>query len=378
MQAAIAIPIVNSAQARANMLDLGSVGLESMLKELGHPRFRANQILKWIHQKHCFDFEQMSNLPLKLRQDLSSQFTIALPEIDSEYHSKDGTIKWLIQPHGSNNNLIETIYIPEKNRATLCISSQIGCILDCKFCHTGQQGFNRNLKVSEIIGQVLQAQLRISQLDDPNLKPITNIVFMGMGEPLLNEKNVITCLDLLLSDQMHGFSKYRVTVSTVGIVPAMKRLKLSSPASLALSLHAPNDDLRREIMPINDKYSLKQLMDICREYFNESKKRKVTIEYIMIDKINDQKQHAIELAQLLKTIPCKINLIPFNPFPGSEFIRSTPEAIKQFQARLMKSGFVTTIRAERGSDILGACGQLAGMVQNRKKSFSKPQKEHVT
>ncbi|MBF13333.1 MAG: 23S rRNA (adenine(2503)-C(2))-methyltransferase RlmN [Legionellales bacterium] len=370
MQATVNIPVVQVDQSRVNILNLDSAQLAEQLKEMQEPRFRADQILSWIHQKQCLDFNLMTNLSLALREKLSLRYHITLPKIVKEFQSVDGTIKWLIQPQPGSANVIETVYIPERQRATLCISSQVGCILDCKFCHTGRQGFNRNLNVAEIVGQVLLAKQRIHSLD-PNLNAITNIVYMGMGEPLLNEKNVTTSLGILLSDHAHGFSKYRVTVSTVGIVPAMKRLKAISSASLALSLHAPNDQLREQIIPINSKYPVSDIIAVCREYFNNSK-RKVTIEYIMLDQINDSNEQAKELTRLLHDIPCKINLIPFNPFPGSAYRASPKSTIERFQKQLMKSGFITTVRKERGSDILGACGQLAGTVLNKRTTYARP------
>ncbi len=370
MNLAIDVPIVQaSVSQKINLLSMDKSGLESWLATMNEPRFRADQILKWVHQKKCFDFEQMTNLKQSLREKLSTTCAIKLPKMAREFKSSDGTIKWLFEPFETNNNLIETVYIPEDNRATLCISSQIGCILDCHFCHTGRQGFNRNLNAAEIIGQVLAAQIILEKNPTP-LQPITNIVYMGMGEPLLNEKNVLISLNLLLDT--HDFSKYRVTISTVGIIPAMRRLKTLSQASLALSLHAPNDSLREKLMPINQKYPLKDLLDVCKSYFDDQKRRKVTIEYIMIDQINDQPEHSKQLIKLLSTLPCKINLIPFNPFPGSSFKASKRENLMRFQKTMMNAGFITTIRKQRGNDIASACGQLAGMVQNKKTKFSKP------
>ena len=325
------------------------------------PGFRATQVIKWLHQECITDFNKMTNLSKKLREDLFEQFIT--PELDctAEMISKDGTIKWLFRVDAKNQ--IETVFIPEKNRGTLCISSQAGCALACKFCATGMQGFSHNLNTAEIIGQLRYAKIRLQSIFPE--KNITNVVMMGMGEPLLNMKNLTPALELMLDDNAYGLSKYRVTVSTSGIVPAMEKLKEQSIVSLAVSLHAPNDKLRDELVPINKKYNIKQLIKCCQNYFNQQPKRKVTIEYIMIDGVNDKPEHAKELARLLKSVNCKINLIPCNPIKEVSYMPSKTQALKKFQDILERSNYQTTVRKTRGDDIDAACGQLAGNIKNR-------------
>jgi 23S rRNA (adenine2503-C2)-methyltransferase len=326
-----------------------------------HPGYRATQVIKWLHQDFVTDFNNMTNISKQLRQDLIEQFIT--PELDctTEQVSKDGTVKWLFRVDIKNQ--VETVFIPEKNRGTLCISSQAGCALACSFCATGMQGFSHNLSTAEIIGQLRYAKVRLAEIF-PKQK-ITNVVMMGMGEPLLNLKNLIPALDLMLDDNAYGLSKYRVTVSTSGIVPAMEKLKEVSPAALAVSLHAPNDTLRDELVPINKKYNLKMLLKCCEKYFESQPKRKITIEYIMIDQVNDHTQHAKELAKLLKSINCKVNLIPCNPIKEVDYKPSTGAAIAKFRKILETHGYQTTVRKTRGDDIDAACGQLAGAIKNR-------------
>lgn len=326
-----------------------------------HPSYRATQVIKWLHQEFVTDFGDMTNISKDLRQYLADNFTT--PELDctAEQISKDGTVKWLFRVDVKNQ--IETVFIPEVNRGTLCISSQAGCALACKFCATGMQGFSHNLSTAEIIGQLRYAKLRLQNIFPD--KKITNVVMMGMGEPLLNLKNLMPALELMLDDNAYGLSKYRVTVSTSGIVPAMEKLRDSSIVSLAVSLHAPNDLLRDELVPINKKYNLKALIKCCQTYFSKQPKRKITIEYIMIDGVNDKVIHANELVKLLKPVNCKINLIPCNPIPEVTYKPSTSKNIQTFRNILEKHGYQTTVRKTRGDDIDAACGQLAGAIKNR-------------
>jgi 23S rRNA (adenine2503-C2)-methyltransferase len=317
--------------------------------------YAAKQIISWVHQSRCIDFMQMSNISLKLRHQLHEYFdTTSMTQLRFE-ECQDQTIKWQFEV--GPKLAIETVYIPEPKRATLCVSSQVGCALACQFCATGDQGWHKNLHTHQIIGQVWLASQWLSE-NRPSYPPITNIVFMGMGEPLLNEKAVHTTLNLLLDDHAYGLSKYRVTVSTSGIIPAMERLKSASPCALAVSLHAGEDTLRNQIVPINQKFPLKSLMATCRNYFLNDPKRSVTFEYVMLDQVNDQPEHLKDLLRCIQGIRCKINLIPFNPYQGSRFKPSKSNTILSFQAGLKKHGYVTTIRKERGQSIQGACGQL--------------------
>ncbi len=339
-----------------NILQYDQRQLGTILAGMGEPSYRSAQIIQWIHQKSCRDFNDITSLSRQLRTKLTEHFTIVYPDILHESCSQDGTIKWLFKV--DSKNAIETVYIPEKNRGTLCVSSQAGCALNCSFCLTGKQGLNRNLRADEIIGQVKQAQLRLQELQ-PDHQPITNIVFMGMGEPLANEKALYPTLNLLLSDHAYGLSKYKVTVSTSGLVPAMQRLKLNSPCALAVSLHAPNDELRNQLVPINKRFPLTTLMKTCREYFDN--KRGIVFEYVMLEGINDQPHHAKELVKLLQTIPhCKLNLIPFNSAPELPYTRSSDATINTFASITVKHKITTTVRRSRGPDILAACGQLEG------------------
>ena len=349
--------------AKHNILNYSRSQLETALVAHGHPAYRATQVIKWLHQGLVKDFAAMTNLSKALRADLASHFFLPSMTCTQQQVSQDGTVKWLFQV--SVHNQIETVFIPERNRGTLCISSQAGCALACSFCATGMQGFSHNLNTHEIIGQL---QYAIVQLRDiaPQQK-ITNVVMMGMGEPLLNLQYLLPALELMLDDHAYGLSKYRVTVSTSGIVPAMEKLRAASPVSLALSLHAPNDLLRNELVPINKKYNLKQLIGACNEYFRTEPKRKITIEYIMIQGKNDQPEHAKQLIKLLSHTPCKINLIPYNPIDGVDYVTSSSKAIATFRLILERAHFSTTVRKTRGDDIDAACGQLAGHIANRLK-----------
>lgn len=345
-----------------NILNCTEDDLRKLLESIGEKPFRAKQIIQWMHQRCITDFMAMSNLSLPLRHYLQANTCIALPQIIQRSVSTDGTQKWLLKL--DDNTVIETVFIPEKNRGTLCISTQVGCALGCTFCATGTLGFKRNLQLAEIIGQVWLAVRELSP--DKTIKShcITNIVMMGMGEPLLNLDNVINAATLLRDDLAYGLSKYRVTISTAGVVPAMQRLRAETDIALAVSLHAPNDSLREQLMPINKKYPLKQLIPACREYYNNDTRRKVTFEYVMLNNINDSAQHAKQLVRLLSNVRCKVNLIIGNTFAASPYRPSTQETIDAFRHVLLNAGINTITRKTRGADIAAACGQLAGKLQN--------------
>ncbi len=341
-------------QNKKNLLNFSRPELRKIFAESGEQAFRADQIIKWVHQKQVTNFDEMTNLSKKLREYLTENFEIVTPNILLDKASDDGTRKWLINL--GDKNSIETVYIPENDRGTLCVSSQVGCALNCTFCSTAAQGFNRNLSVAEIIGQVYIAKRELQKQD----RKITNVVMMGMGEPLMNYSNVLPSMDLMLDDLAYGLSKYRVTLSTSGVVPEMKKLKQDSPVALAVSLHAPTDALRNKLVPINKKYPLKELLEVCRDYYSEEKRRKVTIEYVMLDGVNDSLNEARELAKILSKVRCKINLIPFNPFERTLYKTSKKENILKFKKYLEEAGFITTVRATRGDEIDAACGQLKG------------------
>jgi len=353
--------------ARTNLLGLDKAGLIAFFETLGEKPFRAQQMLRWIHQRQVLDFDLMSDLSLALRTQLKAIATLALPEIASQHVAKDGTRKWLFQVPGKS--AIETVFIPEKERGTLCISSQVGCALDCSFCATGKQGFNRNLTRHEIIAQLWVARktLKDSGLYPEGHEPITNVVMMGMGEPLLNYDEVLPALNLMKEDQAYHLSKRRVTVSTSGVVPMMYKLTEECDVALAVSLHAPTDELRNVLVPINKKYPLSVLMEACWHYIKTGtrQKKSVTIEYVMLKDVNDSEAHAKALVKLLKDLPCKVNLIPFNPFQFTQYERSTDAAIEQFCEIVYHAGLVVTVRRTRGDDIDAACGQLAGQVNDR-------------
>lgn len=333
---------------------------------LGEKPFRADQVMKWIYHYCCDDFEQMTDINKKLRNRLMELTEIRAPEVAEEMRSTDGTIKWAIRV---GDQLVETVYIPEGERATLCVSSQVGCALECKFCSTAQQGFNRNLRVSEIIGQVWRAAKIVGAAKVTGQRPITNVVMMGMGEPLLNLNNVVPAMEIMLDDFGFGLSKRRVTLSTSGVVPALDKLGDMIDVALAISLHAPNDKLRDDIVPINKKYNIETFLAAVKRYIGKSNANqgRVTIEYVLLDHVNDSTDDAHELAALLKETPCKINLIPWNPFPGAPYGRSSNSRIDRFSKVLMDYGFTTIVRKTRGDDIDAACGQLAGEVIDRTK-----------
>ncbi|MGZ8136253.1 MAG: 23S rRNA (adenine(2503)-C(2))-methyltransferase RlmN [Methylococcaceae bacterium] len=347
-----------------NLLDFDRKGLAAFFVELGEKPFRATQLLKWIYQEGVEDFNLMTNLSKSLRSYLQENCTILTPEIVVEQVASDGTCKWVLQTDCGNR--VETVFIPEESRGTLCVSSQIGCALACTFCSTAQQGFNRNLTTAEIIGQVYVAQKRLG-----SAAKITNVVMMGMGEPLLNFDNVVAAMNLMMDDFSFGLSKRRVTVSTSGVVPAMYRLTQACDVSLAVSLHAVTDELRNELVPINKKYPLKELMEACRDNAKLAPRRTVTFEYVMLDGVNDSLEDAHGLIKLLKTVPAKINLIPFNPFPNSSYRCSSNNRINQFKTLLNDAGIVTTVRKTRGEDIDAACGQLVGQVADKSRRHLK-------
>lgn len=351
---------------KINLMDLTRQQMREFFQELGEKPFRADQLVKWIYHFGEDNFDNMTNINKKLREKLKSVAEIKAPEVAVEQRSVDGTIKWAMQV---GDQQVETVYIPEADRATLCVSSQVGCALACTFCSTAQQGFNRNLTVSEIIGQVWRASKIIGNFGVTGVRPITNVVMMGMGEPLLNVANVVPAMEIMLDDFAYGLSKRRVTLSTSGVVPALDNLSKMIDVALAISLHAPNDELRDEIVPINKKYNIKMLIDSVNRYLSVSNANhgKVTIEYVMLDHVNDSTEHAHQLAEVLKNTPCKINLIPWNPFPEAPYAKSSNTRIDRFQKTLMEYGFTVIVRKTRGDDIDAACGQLAGDVIDRTK-----------
>ena len=378
-------------QQPVNLLDFDLPSLTAFLTQIGEKPFRARQLLRWIHHFGEADFAQMTDLAKSLRAGLAQTAVIEVPKLIADSTAADGTRKWLLSVGAGNG--IETVFIPEVGRGTLCISSQVGCALECAFCATGRQGFNRNLSVGEIIGQLWWANRalgRNARADkSTENRIITNVVMMGMGEPLTNLDSVVAALTIMLDDHGYGLSRRRVTVSTAGIVPGIDRLREECPVALAVSLHAPNDELRDRLVPINRKWPLKQLLAACRRYLegvptegayagephaevSHAKWERqgaprdfITFEYVMLAGVNDRPEHAQELIAIAGDVPCKYNLIPFNPFPTSGFVRSAPEAVRRFQELLMDAGIVATVRKTRGEDIDGACGQLAGRVQDR-------------
>jgi len=376
---------------RANLLDFTLPRLTEWLVAQGEKPFRARQVFQWIHQRGVADFDAMTDLAKSLREKLKVSAEVRAPAILSEHRSADGTVKWLFDVGVGNG--IETVFIPEDDRGTLCVSSQVGCALDCKFCSTGRQGFNRDLAVSEIIGQLWVANRRLEQMeaegqpsrlppadDDAahdasrlapgasrSPRPVSNVVMMGMGEPLNNFGPVVDSMAIMLDDFAYGLSRRRVTLSTSGVVPNIRKLAETLPVALAVSLHAPNDTIRSRLMPVNDAYPIAKLLQACRDYLEVSPRDFITFEYVMLDGVNDATGHAEELVKLLAGTPAKVNLIPFNPFPESGFTRSDPVRVRRFQQVLLDAGMVATVRKTRGDDIDAACGQLAGQVVNRMK-----------
>ena len=348
---------------KTNLLGLSKQQLEAFLLDLGEKPFRAIQLLKWIHQFGVTDIDEMTNISKDLRARLKKCAEVRPPVVRERFDAEDGCFKWIVEVESGSS--IETVYIPEAGRGTLCISSQAGCSLDCSFCATGKQGFNSDLTTAEIIGQLWLANRELDTFGTKTQRMVTNVVMMGMGEPLMNFENVMSAISLMMEDNCYGLSKRRVTISTSGVVPAMDRLKEYTDASLAISLHAPNDELRSQIVPINRKYPISELLRSTNDYLDSLPDSRVaTIEYILISGVNDHRQHARELAEVLKNTLCKINLIPFNPFEGSGYKRSSNSAISNFQKILRDAGYTVTIRTTRGDDIGAACGQLVGEVED--------------
>lgn len=345
--------------------------MAAFLTELGEKPFRSRQLLQWIHQRGVTDFAQMTDLSKALQVKLQERCEVRLPKVVLSKPSQDGTHKWLLEVDAGG--CVETVFIPEEGRGTLCVSSQVGCMLTCRFCSTGTQGFQRNLTTAEIIGQVWTAVRHLSKTAGKHDHHVTNVVMMGMGEPLLNYDNAIPAMSLMIDDLAYGLSKRRVTLSTSGVVPRIYDLARDLQVSLAVSLHAPNDELREAIMPINKKYPLVELLAACQHYATVNPHKWITFEYVMLQEVNDHPEHAAQLATLLKDIPAKINLIPFNPFPGSPYVRSSNNRIHRFQQLLQEAGFITTIRKTRGDDIDAACGQLVGQVEDRTKRQARHQ-----
>lgn len=348
---------------KTNLLGLNRKAMEEFFVTLGEKPYRAQQVLKWIHLNGVRTIESMTNLSKPLREKVAQIAEIRAPEIAYESTATDGTHKWVLRL--TDGNCIETVFIPETNRGTLCVSSQVGCVLNCDFCSTGKQGFSRNLTADEIIGQVWVAARSLSKDQALHDHAITNVVMMGMGEPLLNFDNVVNVMDIMLDDFAYGLSKRRVTLSTAGVVPAMYKLRELSDVALAVSLHAPNDELRNVLVPLNKKYPLKELMAACREFFQDEKRRYVTMEYVMLAGVNDAPEHARQLIKLLKDVRAKVNLIPFNPFPNTIYKRSDQATIDRFREILMNAGINAITRKTRGENIDAACGQLVGQVKDR-------------
>jgi 23S rRNA (adenine2503-C2)-methyltransferase len=372
---------------KANLLDFTLPQLTEWVAAQGEKPFRARQLFQWIHQRGASDFDAMTDLAKSFRDTLKERAEVRAPAILSEHRSADGTVKWLFDVGVGNG--IETVFIPEDDRGTLCVSSQVGCALDCKFCSTGRQGFNRDLAVGEIVGQLWVANKRLEALEregkasrldktgvrpqahdsgsDPKPRPVSNVVMMGMGEPLNNFAPVTDAMEVMLVDFAYGLSRRRVTLSTSGVVPHIRKLKERLPVALAVSLHAPNDAIRSRIMPINDAYPIATLLEACRDYLEVAPRDFITFEYVMLKGVNDAPDHARELVRTLKGTPAKVNLIPFNPFPESGFEKTEPDRVRLFQRVLLDAGIIATVRKTRGDDIDAACGQLAGQVVNRMK-----------
>jgi 23S rRNA (adenine2503-C2)-methyltransferase len=347
-----------------NLLGFDLEGLAAYCEQLGEKRFRATQLFRWIHQKGAFDFDQMTDLAKSLRDKLATQAHVTALPIISEHVSTDGTIKWLFDV--GNGDAVEAVYIPETDRGTLCISSQAGCAVGCRFCSTGHQGFSRNLSTAEIIAQLWYAEHSLRKRLNTQERVISNVVMMGMGEPLQNYSALVPALKMMLDDHGYGLSRRRVTVSTSGVVPMIERLRDDCPVALAVSLHAPTDPLRDQLVPLNKKYPIAELLDACNRYLDKAPRDFITFEYCMLDGVNDTPEQARELVELLRGhVSCKINLIPFNPFPASGLKRSSNERVQAFAEVLIQAGLITTVRKTRGDDIDAACGQLAGEVQDR-------------
>jgi len=357
-------------EPKVNLLGFSPAKLEAFFETLGEKSFRSTQVLKWMHQQGASSFDEMTNISKTLRAKLAEVAEIREPEILLEKISKDGTRKWVIQMDGGS--AIEMVLIPDGDRRTLCVSSQVGCSLDCSFCSTGKQGFNRNLSTAEIIAQLRVAIRSYGPFDPSGERRVSNVVFMGMGEPLMNFNNVVDAINLMMADNGYGLSKRRVTLSTAGVVPNIDRLSEVTDVSLAISLHAANDELRDILVPINRKYPIDELVESVNRYFSKlSDKRVPTVEYTLIAGVNDQPEHARELVKLLRRMPCKLNLIPFNPFPNSDYKRPSSDAIAAFKQEMLKGKILTTVRRTRGDDVDAACGQLVGQVVDRTRRSQK-------
>jgi 23S rRNA (adenine2503-C2)-methyltransferase len=350
---------------KVNLLDFDAEGLAAFFAAMGEKPFRARQVLRWVHQSGESEFERMSDLAKDLRAKLATAARVEAPRIVGDSTAADGTRKWLLKVDGAN--AVDAVFIPETNRGTLCVSSQAGCVLDCAFCATGKQGFNRNLSTAEIVGQLWLANRLLG-----GTRPVTNVVLMGMGEPLLNLENVVPALRLMLDDNAYGLSRRRVTVSTSGVIPGMDALRDACPVAFAVSLHAPGDELRDRLVPVNRKYPIRDLLQACRRYLEKAPRDFITFEYVMLDGVNDGDAEARALARLAAQVSCKFNLIPFNPFPRTEFRRSPPERIRRFAEILQAKGITVTTRKTRGDAIDAACGQLAGEVADRTRRSAKP------
>lgn len=365
-----------TATIKPNLAGLSLANLRALFVDIGEKPFRADQILKWIHQRGVLDIDQMTDISKNLREKLKQSTEVSLPKILEDYKSDDGSHKWIVEV--ASGSRVEMVFIPEAGRGTLCISSQAGCSLDCSFCATGKQGFNSNLTTAEIVGQLWWANYHLGVFEGKMERRVSNVVMMGMGEPLLNFDNVMESLSIMMEDCAYGLSKRKVTISTSGVVPAIDRLKDYTDASLAISLHAPNDELRSQIMPINNKYPIKDLLRSVQSYMDSlSDKRVPVIEYTLIAGVNDHRQHARDLAVLLKKFPCKINLIPFNPFSLSDYRRPSSTSISNFRQILQKAGYTVTVRTTRADDIGAACGQLVGDVEDQTRRSDRHKKRHA-
>ncbi|MCY4046296.1 MAG: 23S rRNA (adenine(2503)-C(2))-methyltransferase RlmN [Cellvibrionales bacterium] len=370
-------PFIDESTGLVNLLGLSMDKMTAFFAAIGEKPFRAQQVMKWIHHLGAESVDEMTNISKNLRATLKDIVEIRAPEILTQKDSADGTRKWVMKV--ASGNSVETVYIPDGERGTLCVSSQVGCSLDCSFCSTGKQGFMRDLTPAEIIGQVWLAAKSFDSLKPNSKRYVTNVVMMGMGEPLLNFDAVVDAMNIMRNDFGYGISKRRVTLSTSGVVPALNRLSAVTDVSLAISLHAPNDELRNELVPINRKYPISELLQACRDYMNDlpDTHRVTTVEYTLIKGVNDSPEQARALAKLLNDFPCKINLIPFNPFPNSGYEKPSMNAVKRFQTLLMQSDFVVTVRSTRGDDIDAACGQLVGQVQDKTRRSARYQQKSV-
>ena len=370
----MSVEVVNDTATKINLLDLNQAKMREFFASLGEKPFRAEQVMKWLYRFGVDDIDEMTNLNKALREKLKRLCVIEAPTVSRRQDSKDGTIKFALMLKGGQE--VEAVWIPEKERKTLCVSSQVGCALECTFCSTAQQGFNRNLSVSEIIGQVWRVAKEVGMVGHTKERPVTNVVMMGMGEPLLNVNNVVPAMDLMMDDLGFGMSKRRVTLSTSGVVPALDIIKEKIDVALAISLHAPDNKLRDELVPINKKYPIEEFLAACRRYIDGSKANEfVTVEYVLLNGVNDSMDQAHQLVKTLKGTPSKINLIPFNPYPGSPYTRPSNSRMDRFSKILQEAGITTIIRRPRGDDIDAACGQLVGDVVDRTKRILKKQSQ---